>query len=123
MAIATLCLLDRLRQARIGHSIEDVADALRMILLKDRQNLVVELLDTGARATFPFYRACTINCRRHRPPLNCNGEPKRSVKDLRFPSALGRVMGEAVVPTLNSLTVKPFALSEAISASISPSQK
>src|SRR6185437_622257 len=60
MPIAALGLLDRLRQARVRHPVEDVADRLRMIGAQHIEDLAVQLLEAFVRAPFALYRACTV---------------------------------------------------------------
>ena len=42
MAVAAVGLLDRLTQARVGHAVENVTDALRMVFAQDGEDLLVE---------------------------------------------------------------------------------
>src|SRR5690606_6335885 len=58
--IAAVRFLDRLRQARVGHPVEDVPDALRVILVENSEDLLVELLDLGSSPPGALYRAGTI---------------------------------------------------------------
>lgn len=48
-------------ESRVGHPVKHMPDALRMILLKNLDNLVMELLDLFGSSPSPFYLARLIN--------------------------------------------------------------
>ena len=66
VSVAAIRLFDRLRQARVGHAVKNVAHRLRMISFDLAQNLRVKLINCCARSTLPFYGAGTINSFDHR---------------------------------------------------------
>src|SRR5215207_7049650 len=80
LCVSLVSLLDRLREARVRHPVEDVPDRLRVILLQHFQDLALKLLDliSGAsaaldraglishRAALPWKASSAMSCARFR---------------------------------------------------------